>query len=151
MESGKPTRSARLRKKELVGTVIFYAFFLGIIIPGLFFLGLHFSSETSVKGQVIPPQGTLLSNEVWVVSDFREMAASIADDLSADRAPKLQEIQERQDHVQRAQADIAAREERIRLLNDQITEAKDEIGSMVRQARDAAQKVWDGPRRRTGR
>ena len=140
-----PVRSARLRKKQLVSTIAFYVVFILVVLPLLFFLGLHFSSETSIRGQVIPPAGMLLSNEVWVVSDFRELAAGVADDLAAERAPKLQEIQERQEHVQRAQADIAAREERIRLLQDQITGAKDEIGSVIKQARDASQKVWDGP------
>ena len=139
-----PARSARLRKRQLISTIAFYLVFAAFL-PFLFVLGFHFSSETSVRGQVIPPPGMLLSDEVWVVSDFRELAAGVADDLAAERAPKLQEIQERQEHVQRTQADIAAREERIRLLQDQITEAKGEIGTAIKQARDAAQKIWDGP------
>jgi hypothetical protein len=109
-------RTVRSRKRKLVGTIVFYLILLPLVSALLFFLGVHFSSETRVEGQVIPPSGMLLSNEVWIVSDFRELASGIADDLAAERAPKLQEIQERQDHVQRAQADIAAREERIRLL-----------------------------------
>lgn len=138
-------RATRARKRRLVGTIAFYVIFLCVIVPALFFLGLHFSSETRIEGQVIPPPGTMLSNEVWIVSDFRELASGIADDLAAERAPKIQEIQERQDHVQRAQADIAAREERIRLLQEQVQAAKDEMAAVIKQAHDAAQKVWDGP------
>jgi hypothetical protein len=139
------SRTARLHKRRLISTIMFYFIFLVILVPMLFFLGLHFSSETSVEGQVIPPQGTLLNNEVWIVSDFRELASGIADDLAAERAPKLQEIQERQDHVQRAQADIAAREERIRLLQEQMQAARDEINTVIKNAHDASQKVWSGP------
>jgi peptidoglycan hydrolase CwlO-like protein len=139
------SRSERIRKRRLIGTIVFYLIFLGVVVPLLFILSLHFSSETRIEGQVIPPPGTLLCNEVWIVSDFRELASGIADDLAAERAPKLQEIQERQDHVQRAQADIASREERIRLLQEQIQAAKDEIASSIKEAHDASQKVWDGP------
>jgi hypothetical protein len=147
LDDGKkvpPARSARARKRRLVGTIIFY-FFFAAILPLLYFLGLHYGSETRVEGQVIPPPGTTLNDEVWIVSDFRELAGGIADDLANERAPKLQEIQERQDHVQRAQADIAAREERIRLLQEQVQAAKDQINSIIKDANDASQKIWDGP------
>ena len=139
------TRSERTKRRQLIGTIVFYAILVLVLGPLLYFLTLHYSSETRVEGQVIPPQGTLLNNEVWIVSDFRGSEAGVAEDLALARAPKLQEIQERQDHVQRAQADIAAREQRIHLLQDQIQAAKDEINSVVKQAHDAAQHVWDGP------
>jgi seryl-tRNA synthetase len=45
--------------------------------------------------------------------------------------------------VQRAQADVASREERIRLIQEQIAAHKSEIETVVKQARDATQKVWD--------
>jgi hypothetical protein len=140
-----PVRSARARKRRLIGTFVFYILLLLGVLPGLYFLALHYGSETRVEGQVIPPPGTTLNNEVWIVSDFRELAGGIADDLANERAPKLQEIQERQDHVQRAQADIAAREERVRLLQEQVQAAKDQISSIIKDANDASQKIWDGP------
>ena len=84
-----------------------------------------------------------LNNEVWIVTDFRSLASGIAEDLAAERTPLLQEIQERQDHVQRAQADVAAREEKIRFLQDNIAAAKAEIDNVVKKARDDTQKVWD--------
>jgi hypothetical protein len=139
------TRGERAKRRQLIGTVAFYVFLVFILGPLLYLLTLHYSSETRLEGQVIPPPGTLLNDEVWIVSDFRGSASGVADDLARDRSPKLQEIQERQDHVQRAQADIAAREQRIHLLQDQIQAAKDEIASSVKQAHDAAQHVWDGP------
>ncbi len=144
-EKTPATRSARTKKRRLIGAILFYLFFLGGVLPALYLLGIHFGSETRVEGQVIPPSGTTVNDEIWIVTDFRPLALSVADDLANDRTPKLQEIQERQDHVQRAQADIAAREERIRLLQEQIQATKDSIASVVQQARDAAQKMWDGP------
>jgi len=139
------SRAARARKRRLVSTIFFYVLFLGVVLPAVYLLGIHFGRETRVEGQVIPPPGMQLSDEVWIVSDFRELASGIASDLADKRAPVLQEIQERQDHVQHAQADIAAREERIRLIQEEIDAAKDEIASMLKQAHDASQRIWDGP------
>ncbi len=45
------------------------------------------------------------------------------------------------DHVQRAQADVASREERIRLIQEEIAAHKSEIETIVKQARDATQQV----------
>jgi len=137
------TRAARANKRRLVETVIFYVLFAVTIIV-LFFSALHFCRDTRVEAQVIPPPGMTLNNEVWIVSDFRELASGIAEDLAAERTPLTQEIQERQDHVQRAQADVASREERIRLIQEEIQASKDEIASVVKQSRDATQQIWDG-------
>lgn len=139
------TRAIRMRKKRLVEVIVFYSVLVIIIVPLLYLGALHFSSDTGVSGEIIPPQGMLLGNEVWIVGDFRELAGGVTQDLTQDRAPKLQEIQEHQEHVQRAQADVAAREERIRLLREQIQAAKDDIASVVKKAHDASQQVWDGP------
>jgi hypothetical protein len=139
-----PTRSARARKRNRMETIWFYLFFAGIW--SLFIFGaLHFGHETRIEGQVIPPPGTTLANEVWIVGDFRNQALGIAEDLAADRAPALRDIQEAQDHVNRAQADVAAREERIRLLREQAQAARDEIASIIKQAHDDAQQIWDKP------
>ncbi len=139
-----PTRAARAKKRRLVGTVIFY-FIFAVTLAVLYLGGTYFGQETRVEGQVIPPPGMTLGNEVWIVTDFSPYASGIADDLVKERTPDLQLIQERQDHVQRAQADVASREERIRLLQEQIQAAKDESGALVKQAHDAAQQIWDGP------
>jgi hypothetical protein len=87
----------------------------------------------------------VLNNEVWIVTNFSSYAYGIADDLAKDRIPLLQEIQEKQDHVQRAQADVASREERIRMIQEEIQASKDEIDTVVKQSRDATQQIWDGP------
>ena len=139
-----PTRSARARKRNRAETIVFYSIFLVVLI--LLYVGaLYFGRETRVEGQVIPPPNMTLGNEVWIVGDFRSQAFGIVDDLAANRAPDLRDIQEAQDHVQRAQADVAAREERIRLLQEQVQAAKDEIASIIKQAHDAAQQIWDVP------
>jgi hypothetical protein len=137
------TRAARSKKRRLWELVVFYLIF-ALTIFVLFFGSLFFCRETKVEGQVIPPTGMVLNNEVWVVADFREMASGISEDLALERTPLLQEIQERQDHVQRAQADVASREERIRLIQTDIDSSKNEMATIGKQARDATQQIWDG-------
>lgn len=137
-------RAARVKKKRLIEAVVFYVAFIAILVL-LYFGGMYYSHETRVEGQVIPPAGMTLANEAWIVGNFRELANGIAEDLAAERAPKMQEIQEKLEHVQRAQADIASREERIRLYQEQIAAAKADIAADIKQAREAAQKIWDGP------
>jgi hypothetical protein len=137
------TRAARAKKRRVWETAIFYFLFAVTIV--LLLLGaLHFGRDTRVEGQVIPPPGMTLNKEVWIVTDFSSLASGIADDLAKERTPLMQEIQEKQDHVQRAQADVAAREERIRLIQQEIQASKDEINSIVKKSRDDTQKIWDG-------
>jgi hypothetical protein len=138
-----PTRAARSKKRRVWELVAFYLIF-AVTIVLLFFGSLYFGRQTRVEGQVIPPTGTLLNNEVWIVSDFRELSSGIAEDLAAERTPLMQEIQERQDHVARAQADVASREERIRLIQQEIDTTKTEMATIGKQAREATQQVWDG-------
>jgi hypothetical protein len=137
------TRAERAKKRRLVSTLFFWLLLFPATIAVLVVGSLRYGRDTRVEGQVIPPPGTVLSNEVWVVTDFRSLASGITEDLAAERTPILQDIQERQDHVQRAQADVASREERIRLIQEQISAAKTEIEGIVKQARDATQKIWD--------
>jgi hypothetical protein len=138
------SRSVRMRKRRLIGIIVFYVLLVALI-PCLYFAALYVSQETRVEGQVIPPPGMLLGDEVWIVTDFRELATGIASDLASNRMIVVQDMQERLGHVQRAQADVATREARIRLFKDQIQADNDEEMSLVKQARDAAQQVWDGP------
>jgi hypothetical protein len=138
------TRAARAKKRRFMETVVFWAVILPVTVFVLLLASLDFCRETRVEGQIIPPPGMTLNNEVWIVSDFRELASGIAEDLAAERMPLMQEVQERQDHVQRVQADVASREERIRLIQEQIKASKDEIASIGKQATDATQRMWDG-------
>jgi hypothetical protein len=137
-------RAERKRKQRLIGLIAFYVL-LVLLLPCLYFAGLYFTQETRVEGQIVPPSGMLLGNEAWIVTDFRDLAGGIASDLASDRQIVLQDMQEKVGHVQRAQADVATREGRIRLLRDQIQADNDEEMSLVKQARDAAQQIWDGP------
>jgi hypothetical protein len=138
------TRAARLRKRRIVGIVAFYILFIALL-PCLYFAAIYFSQETRVEGQVIPPPGMVLANQVEIVTDFRELASGISNDLASDRLIVMQDMQEKLGHVQRAQADVAAREARIRSLTDQIKAATQAQFDLVKQARDASQHVWDGP------
>ena len=138
------TRAARSKKRRFGEIVVFWAVLLPLTALALTFGTLYFCRDTRVEGQVIPPPGMTLNDEVWIVTNFSSYATGIADDLAKERTPLLQEIQEKQQHVQRAQADVAAREERIRLIQDEIQASRDEIASVVKQSRDATQKIWDG-------
>jgi hypothetical protein len=138
------TRTARAKKRQFAQTIIFWVFLVPLTVFALFAGSLYFGRDTRMEGQVIPPPGMTLSNEVWIVSNFGDLASGIAEDLAAERTPILQEIQERQDHVQRAQADVASREERIRLINQQMQAAKDNVLNVVKQSREATQQIWDG-------
>jgi hypothetical protein len=97
-----------------------------------------------VEGQVIPPPGMTLGNEMWIVTDFSSLATGIVEDLAQERAPLLDEIQERQEHVRHARADIDSREERIRLIQGQISAGKEEIAAAVKTSRDATQQILNG-------
>jgi hypothetical protein len=137
-------RAIKRRRRRAAGIVVFYVL-LVLLMPCLYEAALYFTLETRVEGQVIPPPGMLLANEVWIVTDFRDLATGIADDLASDRQIVVQDMQEKLGHVQRAQADVATREARIRLLKDQIQSDNDEEMSLMKQARNASQQVWDGP------
>jgi hypothetical protein len=138
-----PTRAERAKKRRVWETVAFYCL---LVVTGvaLYCGSLYFGRDTRVEGQVIPPAGLTLNNEVWIVTDFWSLATGVSDDLAKDRIPLMQQIQEHQDHVQRAQADVASREERLRLIQQEIDAAKAEIVSLVNQSREATQQIWDG-------
>jgi hypothetical protein len=138
------TRAARLRKRRIIGIVTFYVLFVALL-PCLYFAAIYFSQETRVEGQIIPPPGMVLANEAWIVTDFRDLASGISSDLASDRAIVMEDMQEKLGHVQRAQADVAAREARIRALTDQIKADQQQQMDLVKQARDASQQIWDGP------
>ena len=138
------TRAARMRKRRVLGIVAFYILFVALL-PCLYFAAIYFSQETRVEGQVIPPPGMVLANEVWIVTDFRDLASGIASDLASDRLIVTQDMQEKLGHVQRAQADVAAREARIRALTDQVKADNQQELALVKQARDDSQQIWDGP------
>ncbi len=138
------TRVERARQRRFVATLLFWAVILPITIFGLVFGSLYFGRKTRVEGQVIPPPGMSLNSEIWIVTDFSSLASGIAEDLAQERTPIMLEIQERQEHVQRTQADVASREERIRLIQEQISGAKAEIDSIVKKSRNETQQIWTG-------
>jgi predicted nucleic acid-binding Zn-ribbon protein len=137
-----PTRAERAKKRRVREIAAFWV--LAVVTTFALYFGiLHFGRDTRVEGQVIPPDGMTLNDEVWIVSDFSSLAAGVADDLAKERVPLQQEIQEAQDHVQRVQADIASREERIRLIQQEIQATKDQINNIVKKSRDDTQAIWD--------
>ena len=137
-----PTRAERAKKRQYRGVIAFWI--LVPIVAGLLLFGiLYFGRDTRVEGQVIPPQNMNVADEVWIVSDFNSLASGVADDDARERVPIQLAIQEAQDHVQRVQADIASREERIRLINDNIQAAKDDINNVVKKSQADSQAVYD--------
>jgi hypothetical protein len=139
-----PTRVERAKKRKVAGVLIFWLVLVPLTGLALVMGSFYFGRDTRVEGQIVPPAGMTVNNEVWVVSDFRDLSAGIAEDLAKERTPLMQEVQERRDHVQRAQADVASREERIRLIQDEMQAAKDEIASLIKKSRDDTQQIWDG-------
>jgi hypothetical protein len=137
-----PTRAERAKKRPYRGVIAFWI--LVPIVAGLLLFGiLYFGRDTRVEGQVIPPQNMSVADEVWIVSDFTSLASGVADDDARERVPIQLAIQEAQDHVQRVQADIASREERIRLINDNIQAAKDDINNVIKKSQTDSQAVYD--------
>jgi predicted nucleic acid-binding Zn-ribbon protein len=137
-----PTRAERAKKRRYRGVIVFWV--LMPIVAVLLFLGiLYFGRDTRVEGQVIPPPGMSVADEVWIVSDFSSLASGVADDVAKERVPLQLAIQEAQDHVQRVQADIASREERIHLIQDNIQAAKDEVNNVVKKSQADAQAIYD--------
>ncbi|MCE0522375.1 MAG: hypothetical protein LV480_05635 [Methylacidiphilales bacterium] len=137
------TRAERAKKRRMGEIIFFWVVLFPLTVAALYYGSLRFGRDTRVEGQVIPPSGMLLKNEVWIVTDFSSLASGVTEDLAADRIPLEQEIQERQDHVQRAQADLASREERIRFIQQQILASKQEIETASKQSRDQTQQIWD--------
>jgi len=137
-----PTRAERAKKRPYRGIIAFWI--LVPIVAGLLLFGiLYFGRDTRVEGQVIPPPNMSVADEVWIVSDFTSLASGVADDDARERVPIQLAIQEAQDHVQRVQADIASREERIRLINDNIQAAKDDINNVIKKSQTDSQAVYD--------
>ena len=89
-----PTRANGRRSAGSGRWCLFWILAL-VTTVALYFGILHFGRDTRVEGQVIPPDGMALNDEVWIVSDFSSLAAGIADDLAKERMPLQQEIQER--------------------------------------------------------
>lgn len=142
------TRVEKAKKKRFVGAIIFYVLMAGIGV-GLYFGTLYFARDTRVEGQVIPPPGMPITDEVWIVSNsdmqLNNSVSGIAEDLAAERTPLIQEIREKEEHVQRVQADVASREQKIHMLQAQIQKAKDDQLEIVKQARMEANALWTGP------
>jgi hypothetical protein len=138
-----PTRAERAKKRRYRGVIAFWILF-PFVVAALFFGILYFGRDTRAEGQVIPPSGMTIADEVWIVSDFSELASGVADDDAKERVPLQLSVQEAQDHVQRVQADIASREERIHLIQDDIQAAKDEIAGLVKKSQTDSQAIYDG-------
>jgi hypothetical protein len=133
MPVGRSGRITLWRRAAVYGTL------LGGVL-GLGWFAYYYLRETRVEGIVVAPGYQI--QEVAVVSDFREEAVRTAQDLFYEREPLLKDIRERRDVVEGAKADIAGREERIRLLREQIDAANREVEAIIREAREASQRLW---------
>jgi hypothetical protein len=138
------TRAEKSKRRRVGSVLVFWLLMVPLTGVGLVFGSYYFGRDTRVEGQVIPPPGMTVNGEVWIVTDFRDLAGGVAEDLAAERTPLLQEIQEKREHVQRVQADIAAREDKIHMIQDEIQVAKDDINGLVKKSRDATQQIWNG-------
>ncbi len=118
--------------------------FIVAAILGLGYYTFQQLRETRLEGFVNLPKGYQLK-KVSIVRDFRSDVFNLVEELSLTRAPIHTDIEQLQDVVSRGNADIAGREERLRLLREEIETAEKEIVSVTQEARKAGDKIWTGP------
>jgi peptidoglycan hydrolase CwlO-like protein len=129
-------------RRSLLSRVLFVLLVCGSF-TGLAYYTYFQWRETQVIGVVVlPKEGGYAIQEVAIVQDFSTEALRTAADLYYERAPLVREIQEKQQIVSRVQADLAGRQERIKLLREQIDTAHKDIDAVIRDAREASKKVW---------
>jgi TolA-binding protein len=135
------SREQRSRRARMAGALFFYAILLFVVCPSAYFTFLGSSLDTRLDGQVIPPSGTTLHSEVWVVSEFPDLHG-YSDDLMNQRAPVLQKIAEMNQKLNQVKDDIAARTARLRLLQAQQDETRQQIAKIVVSAKQSAGAIW---------
>lgn len=111
---------------------------------GLGFYSYYQLRETRLDGFVNLPPGFELKR-VCLVRDFREDVLNLAEELAMARAPISSDIDQLDAVVSRSRSDVAGREERLRLLRDEVEKADKDILGVMKDANDAGNKIWAGP------
>lgn len=110
-------------------------------IVGLGVAAYYQLRETRVEGFVNLPPGYQLKR-VCVVRDFRSDVLNLVEELATERIPVRADIEQQEDVVSRSKSDVAGREERIRLLREEIATAQKEVDSALAEANKASNKIW---------
>lgn len=151
--SSAPVTPTELPKKEvhrarpawlrILVAVTLRVLVLGVIV-GLGFYSYYQLRETRLEGFVNLPPGFQLKR-VCLVRDFREDVFNLAEELAMARAPIRSDIDQLESVVTRSKADVAGRDERLRLLREEVEKADKDILGVMKEATDAGNKVWAGP------
>lgn len=113
-------------------------------VLGLGYLSFNQLRETRLEGFVNLPPGYELK-KVCLVRDFRSDVLNLVEDLAVFQGPLRNDIEQLQDQISHAKSDVAGRDERVRLLNEEIDNAGKEIASSLNEARTASEEIWNGP------
>lgn len=147
-----PVKPTELPKKEVhrarpQWVKIVLAVFLRIVllaaIVGLGIAAYYQLRETRVEGFVNVPAGFQLKR-VCVVRDFRADVLNLAEELATERTPIHSDIEQQEEVVSRSKSDVAGREERIRLLKEEIGNAQKEVATALAEANVSSNKIWAG-------
>ncbi len=116
---------------------------LGAIV-GIGYYSYYTLRETRLEGFVnLPPDFQV--KRVCLVRDFRQDVLNLAEELAMARAPLRSDIEQLETVVSRSKSDVAGREERLRLLREEVEKADKEILGVMKDATDSGNKIWSGP------
>jgi septal ring factor EnvC (AmiA/AmiB activator) len=97
--------------------------------------------ETRLEGIVAAPSIDLA--QVVVTRDFRAEALMLAKELAMSRAPLLSDIRQIEEAFARIRGDVAGRDERIRLLGQEVEELEKEVDTVIKEASAEARGLWE--------
>ncbi len=97
--------------------------------------------QSQVQGALSAP-GYELPPQIMLVRDFSDDLKSLHDEYQLARQPYLDELKNKQDTMKQVQSDLTGLEERERLLQQEINNARSEITTIIAKGQEDAQKVW---------
>lgn len=113
-------------------------------IVGLGYYSYYTLRETRLEGFVNLPPGFQVKR-VCLVRDFRQDVLNLAEELAMARAPLSSDIDQLESVVSRSKSDVAGRDERLRLLREEVEKADKEILGVMKDATESGNKIWAGP------
>jgi hypothetical protein len=124
------------------GKKILFGVLFVVLISGLGIGTYYLFRQTRVAG-TIQAEGFEVHPEIMVIRDFRSDALALKDELASVREPLLEQIKEKDEYARRTQSDLAGREERLRLLEQEIGTTEKDMENLVSEAQKNARKIWE--------
>jgi peptidoglycan hydrolase CwlO-like protein len=134
-------RAARRRKRALWLRVVLYPVILAAIVGLGYYLYDQFR-ETRVIGQIEAP-GYTIDKSVRIVSDFRDEARALSEELNSRRDPIIADLKTKRDALLKIKSDISGRTERQTLLQQELETMGKESETIVAETQKKSQSVWD--------